>query len=145
MDERGHLRERPLGNRRGEILQKTFALALEDRDLDLAAGLTILPDELVEIRAGVRLLVAARDAQHGGRGRPLATGQDARGRSLGHDLFRLPVLVVHGHHAVGQPGGRGAILSQTLRVVIAPERIDHGRHHDHAAQGAIDHRGARRE
>src|SRR6185369_13881212 len=46
LDERGHLLERPLGDRRGEILQKTFALALEDRDLDLAAGLTILPDEL---------------------------------------------------------------------------------------------------
>src|SRR5262250_1588038 len=89
MDERGHLLERPLGNRRGEILEKTFALALEDRDLDLAAGLTILPDELVEIRAGVRLLVAARDAQHGGRGCPLAMGQDARGRSLGHSFFRL--------------------------------------------------------
>src|SRR5678815_1334864 len=40
MDERGHLLERPLGNRRGEILEKSFALALEDRDLDLAAGLT---------------------------------------------------------------------------------------------------------
>src|SRR5262245_1415445 len=121
MDERGHLLERLLGDRRGEIAQQPFTLALEDRHLDLASGLPILADELIEIRAWMRLLVRAREAQHGRSYRPLPAGQDTRGRPLGHGLFRPPVLVMHGHHAVGQSGGWGAILSQALGILIASE------------------------
>src|SRR5207245_1036870 len=80
MDERGHLLERLLGDWRGGIAQQPFTLALEDRHLDLASSLPILADELVEIRARMRLLVRAREAQHGRRCRPFPTGQDARGR-----------------------------------------------------------------
>src|SRR5262245_23705365 len=120
MDERCHLLERLLGDWQGEIAQQAFTLALEDRHLDLAARLPILPDELIEIRAGVRLLVRAREAQYGRGCRPLPTGQDARGSRLGHGLFRPPVLVMHGHHAVGQSGRWGAILAQALSIVIAP-------------------------
>ena len=111
MDERGHLLERLLCNWRGEIAQQTFALALEDGHVDLATSLAILSDELIEVRAWMPLLVRASQAQHGRHCRPLPTGQDTRRGPLGHGLFRLPVLVMHGHHALGKPGGWGDILS----------------------------------
>jgi hypothetical protein len=57
------------------------------------------------------LLVCASQAQHGRHCRPLPTSQDTRRGPLGHGLFRLPILVMHGHHALGKPGGRGNILT----------------------------------
>ena len=53
MDERSHLLERLLGGRRGEMAQQTFALALEDGQVDLATRLAVLSDELLEVRAGM--------------------------------------------------------------------------------------------
>ena len=90
-------------------------------------------------------LVLACQAQHGRQCRLLPTGQDPRRGPLGHGLFRLPVLVMHGHHTLGEPGGRGDILAQAFGIEVASQRIDHRRDHDDAAQGAIDPRGARRE
>jgi hypothetical protein len=58
VDERSHLLERLLGGRRGEITQQPFALALEDGQVDLPTSLTVLSDELVEVRAWMPLLVA---------------------------------------------------------------------------------------
>ena len=145
MDERKHLRERLLGRRRGEIAQQPFALALEDGHIDRATSLAVLADELLEVRARMPRLVLASQAQRGWEGRALPAGQDTRRGALGHGLFRLPVLVMHGHHPVGKPGGRGAILAQAFGIAIASQRIDHRRDHDDAAYGAIDRRGARRE
>jgi hypothetical protein len=60
MDEREDLLERLLGSRGAEILgQKSFALPLKQRQVDLATGLAVLPAELVEVRAGMRRLVSA--------------------------------------------------------------------------------------
>ena len=55
MDERGHLLERLLGGRRGEIAQQTFALALEDGHVDLATSLAVLSDGFFEVRTRMRL------------------------------------------------------------------------------------------
>src|SRR5215475_6901380 len=76
MDERGHLLERLLGGRRGEIAQQTFALALKDGQVNLATSLAVLSDELIEVRAWMPLLVCASQAQHGRHCRPLSTSQD---------------------------------------------------------------------
>jgi hypothetical protein len=76
VDERAHLLERLLGRRRGEIAQQTFALPLEDGHVDLATSLAVLADELIEVRAGMPLLVPTGQAQHGRQCRPLPTGQD---------------------------------------------------------------------
>src|SRR3989442_10397004 len=111
MDERAHLLERLLGRRRGEIAQQTFALPLKDGHVDLATRLAVLSDELLEVRARMPLLVLAGQAQRRRQCHPLPTGQGAGRGPLGHGLFRLPVLVMHGHHTVGEPGGWGAILA----------------------------------
>ena len=53
-----NLFERLLGTRGVEILsQEAVTFALIDGQIDLAAGLTILRDKRVEVRAGMRLLV----------------------------------------------------------------------------------------
>ena len=60
MDELEDLLERLLGSRGGETLgQKPCALSLKQPQVDLATGLAVLPDELVEVRAGMRRLVGA--------------------------------------------------------------------------------------
>src|SRR5262245_60598080 len=64
-DERGHLFERLLGRRRGEIAQQPFALALEDGQVDLAPSLAVLSHELIEVRARMPRLVRASQAQCG--------------------------------------------------------------------------------
>ena len=81
MDKRSHLLESLLRNRQGKIPQHSFAFSLEDRHVDLPAGLAVLPDEFVEVRPGMRFLGGARQAQRGRQFGALTTGQEASGRS----------------------------------------------------------------
>src|SRR5215471_15928729 len=87
MDERAHLLERLLGGRRGEIAQHPFALALKHGHVDLATRLSVLVDELNEIRARMPLLVGADQAQRGRQSHALPTGKGAGRGSLSHGLF----------------------------------------------------------
>ena len=119
MDERRHLLERLLSRRGVEVAQHPLTLALEDGQLDLAASLAVLSDELLEVWHGVPILVGASQAQDGGQSRALAARQHASRGRFGHGLFRLPVLVMHGHHALGHAGGWGAILTQALGIEVA--------------------------
>jgi hypothetical protein len=60
LDERKELIKRLLGCRGGQIFrQKPFAFPFKHRQLDLAAGLAVLLDKLVKVRAGVRRFVGA--------------------------------------------------------------------------------------
>jgi hypothetical protein len=74
MDERDHLLERLLCYWRGEMAQQTFALPFEDGHVDLATSASVLSDERIEGRAGMRLLVAARQAQQASS--PVRNGLD---------------------------------------------------------------------
>ena len=60
IDERGHLLERLFCDFRREIAQQAFALSIKESHVHLAAGLLILPDEFVGIRARMSRLVVAR-------------------------------------------------------------------------------------
>ena len=106
-DERGHPFNGFLGDRRGNILQYPFARALENMHVDGAAGPTVLPDELVEVGTGVRLLIRAGQAQRGREFHALAGGQGPCRRGLDHVLLGLPVQIVHRHDALGHAGRRG--------------------------------------
>ena len=59
MDERNKLLKRLLGSRGGEVLGQEPFLTLEYCQVDLATGSPVLPDELVEVRAGMRRFVGA--------------------------------------------------------------------------------------
>ena len=107
------------------------------RHIDLPAGLPVLRDELVKIRARMRCLVDAGQAQRGWQVGALPTGQNSGRSSLGHGLFRHPVHVVHGHGTLAYRLGGFDVISNTLGVMIASQRIDHRRDHDYTAQGAV--------
>jgi len=120
----------------------TIALTLDDGLVDLATGLAVLPDKLLAIWARMRRFIAACQEQRGRQGSALSAGQDPRWRTLGHGLFRLPVLLMHRRCPLAHPLGWGAIVSKAFGIEIAPQRIDHGRNQNHAAQSAIHCRGA---
>ena len=86
-------------------------------------------------------LVGAGHAQCGGQFHLLAGGQGAGRRGLRHGFLGHPVLVVIGRHPRGHACRRRDVVPQPLGVKVAPQRVDHGRDHDDAAQGAVDRRG----
>lgn len=104
-NEPADLLERLFRNLRREIAQKAFAFPFEDRHIDRAASLAVLVDELVEIRARMRRLVASSKGQRRRQGCLLSTRQDARRSALSHRLFRTPVLIMHGRPLRPTPSG----------------------------------------
>ena len=66
MHERDDLLKRLLGSRGGEIAGQTFALPLNDGQVDLATSAAVLQDELIEVRARMRLLVPRARHSTGG-------------------------------------------------------------------------------
>src|SRR5262249_26061585 len=108
-----------------------LSLAFEQLEIDLPAGLAVLADEAVEGGAGMRLVVGALKINRRRHLDALTALERDDGAALGHRLFRLPVLIVAGQHAIDDLGVRLAAGLEAFRVPISAERIDHRpAHHD---------------
>src|SRR5215467_14073416 len=99
-------------------------LALEQLQIERAAGLAVLGHEPVEIGPGMGRVLGVLDVEHG-RELGLLTALERDDRAaLGHGVLGLPVLVVTRQHAVDDLGIRLAGFLQLLGVPVAAEGID---------------------
>src|SRR2546428_477693 len=140
---RDHL-EGAIGRRRADLAHdEALTLALEQLEIDHAAGLAIGRHEAVEMGPRMRMIVGALQVQHGRELHFLTALERRCRRALVHRLLGFPVGVVARQELVDRHRVWLPLGHDVLRVAVPAERIDDGRGHDHAPHGRIDRRRRR--